>query len=122
MQLSEIELWLDMQFSPHLAKHIEDTYQVKTTSSYSLGFNTANDYSIFMMARNARNTIILTKDKDFSELLMRFKSPPKIILLRVPNVSNNVMKQVLHEYLIPSLNELLNTTTELIEIKPKNFT
>lgn len=119
MQLDQIVLWLDMQFSPQMADHIFRTYGIKAISSYTLNFNTKDDYDIFMHAKKAANVIFHTKDKDYIDLLARYYSPPKIILFRIPNVANKVMKEILEQYLLAALQELGNETTELIEIKHK---
>lgn len=121
MQPEQIELWLDMQFSPQIAEYITTAFSIKATSSYTLQFNTEDDDVIFKKAKEAGNVIILTKDKDFVDLAMRFQSPPKIILLRTGNCSNQAMKSLLSEHLSFALEQLLNTSAELVEIKAKNI-
>lgn len=121
MRLSEIELWLDMQMSPQLAKWIIKTFGVKTTSSYQLEFNTEEDEIIFLKAKGLQSIIVVTKDRDFAELQNRLSSPPKIILLKTGNCSNKEMKLILIEHLMLALETLINTTTELVEIKPQNI-
>jgi predicted nuclease of predicted toxin-antitoxin system len=39
MQLNQIELWLDMQLSPIIAKWIEQNFGIKAISSYDLFIN-----------------------------------------------------------------------------------
>ena len=120
MQLSEIELWLDMQLSPHLATWITATFSIKATSTYTLLLNTEKDEVIFLKAKELRNVYILTKDKDFADLQARFSWPPKIILLRFGNSSNDKLKKILSEHLLFALEELINTSTEIVEIKSTN--
>ena len=43
MQLNEIELWLDMQLSPAIAKWIESKFSIKAISSYDLFINEEKD-------------------------------------------------------------------------------
>jgi predicted nuclease of predicted toxin-antitoxin system len=121
MQLDEIELWLDMQLSPQIAKWITDTFNIKAVSSYKLGLNIEKDENIFLKAQQSKNIFILTKDKDFAELQNRLQSPPKIILLKTGNCTNRKMKVILNEHLLFALEELINTPAEIAVIKPKNL-
>jgi len=54
-------------------------------------------------------------------LQARLLIPPKIILLKTGNCSNEKMKRILSKYLLFALEELINTSTEIVEIKPKNI-
>lgn len=121
MQLNEIELWLDMQMSPQIAVWITKTFSINAISSYNLFYNTEKDETIFLKAKELPNVIILTKDKDFAELQARFLTPPKIILLKTGNCSDEEMKTILSHHLLYVLEELINTSTEIVEIKSKNI-
>jgi len=121
MQLNQIELWLDMQFSPQIALWITKTFSIKATSSYSIFINTEQDEVIFLKAKELKNIFILTKDKYFADLQYRLLSPPKIILLKTGNCSNEKMKDILSDHLLLALEELVNTSTGIVEIKPKNI-
>lgn len=121
MQFNQIELWLDMQLSPQLAIWITNGFSVKATSSYTLLFNTEKDEAIFLKAKELGNIIILTKDKDFADIQLRLLPPPKIILLKSGNCSNEKIKSILSEYLLLAIEELLNTNNEMVEIKTKNI-
>ncbi len=68
MQLNEIELWLDMQLSPALAKWIVNEFGIKAISSYDMFINNEKDEIILLNAKNKANVIILTKDNDFADL------------------------------------------------------
>ena len=116
MQLKEIELWLDMQFSPQLAKWISKTFSIKATSSQVLLYNTTKDEEIFLRAKESENDIVLTKDKDFLDIQARLLAPPKIIFLKTGNCSNNKIKKMFSEYLLLALEELMNTDAEVVEI------
>lgn len=116
MQLNEIELWLDMQLSPALAKWIVNEFGIKAISSYDLFINNEKDEIIFLSAKNKANVIILSKDNDFADLLDRLLPPPKLIWLRMGNCPNSQMKLILKNTLAPAIKELLDTSTILIEI------
>lgn len=121
MQLNEIELWLDMQISPAISPYLFSNFGYITKSSYELGMNTETDENIFLRAKERGNIIIITKDKDFTHLIDRFGAPPKIVLLRTGNCSNEAMKRILNTYLLEALEELINTSATLAEIKPANI-
>lgn len=116
MQLKEVELWLDMQLSPELAKWISKTFSIKATSSYVLLYNTTKDEEIFLRAKESGNVIVITKDKDFIDIQARLSAPPKIIFLKMGNCSNKEMKRIFSEYLLPALEELINTEAKIAEI------
>jgi predicted nuclease of predicted toxin-antitoxin system len=109
MRLSEIELWLDMQLSPALAKWIVSEFSVKATSSYDLFMNNEKDETIFLKAKEKGNVILLSK-------LERLKHPPKLVWLTMGNCPNKQMKIILQKTLLLSLKELINTSTTLVEI------
>ncbi|HEX8459843.1 MAG TPA: DUF5615 family PIN-like protein [Segetibacter sp.] len=110
-----------MQFSPQIAYWIANTFSITTTSSYDLFINTEQDEVIFLKAKKLGNIFILTKDKDFAVLQARLSSPPKVILLKTGNCSNEKMKNILSEHLLPALEELINTLTDIVEITNKNI-
>lgn len=116
MQPKEIELWLDMQLSPALAKWIESEYSIRAISSYSLFSKDEKDEVIFLHAKNKGNVILLSKDYDYVDLLSRFQSPPKLIRLSMGNCPNSQMKIILRKALMPAINELLKTKTTIVEI------
>jgi predicted nuclease of predicted toxin-antitoxin system len=116
MQLNEIELWLDMQLSPDLAKWIVNEFNIKTISSYDLFINDEKDEIFFISAKNKGNVIILFKDSDFPDLLDRLLPPPKLIWLKMGNCPNSQMKIILRNTLLQAIEELLQTSTILIEI------
>jgi predicted nuclease of predicted toxin-antitoxin system len=116
MQLNQIELWLDMQLSPIIAKWIEQNFGIKAISSYDLFINNEKDEVIFFNAKKKENIILLSKDQDFVDLIDRFRPPPKLIWLTMGNCPNSQMKIILQKTLMPAINELLNTSTPIIAI------
>jgi predicted nuclease of predicted toxin-antitoxin system len=51
MQLDQIELWLDMQLSPMLAKWIESSLGIRAISSYDLFINDEKDEVILLKVK-----------------------------------------------------------------------
>lgn len=70
---------------------------------------------IFKEAKSA-NVIVMTKDKDFIELLHIHKLPPKVIWLTCGNTSKTALKELLLLHLENALN-ILKTGEDLVEIQ-----
>ena len=119
MQHKRFILWLDMQLSPKIAKWIAGTYNITAFSSYELSLNTEKDEIIFLKAKDAKNVILVTKDRDFPELQQRLEAPPKIIWLRIGNSPNKKLKVLLSNKLLPAIEELINTDVKIVEIIDK---
>lgn len=69
-----------------VANHVKD-----------FGLHQANDYEIFMYARNQQFDAIITIDEDFIKLLNTFSNPPKIVWIRTGNCSTEVLANILNE-------------------------
>src|SRR5699024_3109988 len=90
-----MKLWIDAQISPAIAAWINQTYQnIEARSVRSLGLRDALDYEIFEKARK-QNIVVMSKDKDFTELVSQHGSPPQIIWLTCGNTSNDELKKIL---------------------------
>ena len=109
-----VTLWLDAQLSPGLAAWIERDLGLSAYPVRALGLRDADDRVIFDAARRA-GAIVLTKDRDFVDLLRRFGSPPKVLLVTCGNTSNERMRAVLSATLVAAL-RLLEQGEELIEL------
>ena len=106
-------LWTDAQLSPAIAGWINDNFSVRAIAVRDVGLRDAEDIEIFLAAKKA-DVIVMTKDRDFVDLLDRLKAPPKIIWITCGNTSNNKLKQILTENLSEALNILVND--DLVEI------
>lgn len=107
-------LWVDAQLSPHLAPWMTDTLGVEAYSARWLGYRDATDEDIFAAARDA-GAIVLTKDRDFPDLLERYGPPPKVIWVTMGNTTNARMREVLQR-LLPTALELLAKGESLVEL------
>jgi predicted nuclease of predicted toxin-antitoxin system len=79
-------IWLDAHLSPRLAEWIQGSLGNDAVAVRELGLRDAEDPEIFSRAREA-GAILLTKDKDFAEMVVRQGSPPTVIWLRCGNTS-----------------------------------
>ncbi len=71
-------IWLDAHLSPRVARWIKEVLGQDAAPVRDLGLHNAEDEEIFNRARAAR-AILLTKDKDFADLVIRHGRPPAVI-------------------------------------------
>ncbi|MCA1790714.1 MAG: DUF5615 family PIN-like protein [Thioalkalivibrio sp.] len=110
-----MKLWLDAQLSPTLARWLEDRFEVEVLAVQTdPSLLSAGDEEIFDAAR-AADVVVMTKDRDFVDLLKRLGPPPKILWVTVGNTSNAVMKDILSKALSKAL-EQLERGEDLVEI------
>ena len=79
-----------------------------------VGLRDAEDLEIFEAAK-AQGVIVMTKDKDFVDLVARLGAPPQIIWLTCGNTSNARLQEILSTTLLEAL-ELLGAGEVLVEI------
>lgn len=108
-------IWLDAHLSPRLAAWIQLHLGHNSTALRDLGLRDAQDADIFHKGKEA-DCIILTKDKDFAEMVARLGSPPKVIWLRCGNTSESHLKELLTEHLQEALDYLADGES-LVEIR-----
>jgi predicted nuclease of predicted toxin-antitoxin system len=110
-----MKLWIDAQISSHLAMWITKTLTIDAYSLEYLNLDEAEDETIFMAAREA-NVVVITKDEDFVHLQKRLGTPPKMIWITCGNTSNEHLRLILENTLLPALS-LLESGESLVEIK-----
>ena len=87
-------VWVDAQLSPALASWLTDTFGVEEIAIRDLGLRDAEDVVIFDRARRAA-AIVVTKDRDFVDLLLRNGPPPQVVWLTCGNTSNAHLRELL---------------------------
>jgi predicted nuclease of predicted toxin-antitoxin system len=108
-------IWLDAHLSPRMAEWLQETLGCEAIALRDLGLRDADDHEIFSKAKEA-NIIILTKDKDFAEMVIRHGSPPNVIWLRCGNTSESRLKELLSLYLSDALG-FIHSGECLVEIR-----
>ena len=73
-----MKVWIDAQLSPELARRLSDHQAVEAFSARWLGLHDATDEAIFDAAHCA-NAVVMTKDRDFVQLLERAGPPRQMI-------------------------------------------
>jgi predicted nuclease of predicted toxin-antitoxin system len=108
-------IWLDAHLSPRIARWLRDELGRDAAAVRDLGLRDAEDREIFERARES-DAILLTKDRDFAEMVMRLGPPPSVIWLRCGNTSEVRLREILESHLSGAL-EFLATGERLVEIR-----
>lgn len=109
-----MNIWIDAQLPPTLARWLNATFEVNATALRDLGLRDARDVEIFEAAR-VENAVIMTKDSDFVDLVCRLGSPPQILWLTCGNVTNRNLRQIL-TMIFPDALERLREGEMIVEI------
>lgn len=107
-------IWLDNHLSPTLARWIGDEFGEPCIQVRDLGLARAEDRDIFAAARMAATTLI-TKDRDFADLVVRLGPPPSIVLLSCGNTSTAYVREVLRRQLGEALS-MIRAGERIVEI------
>jgi predicted nuclease of predicted toxin-antitoxin system len=87
MLQNKMEFWIDVNLPPAMAIWIQEDFGVSAKSFNELNFDTEQDVTIFSIAANRLNTIVITtKDVDFKNLAEEIAIHPKILYLNIGNV------------------------------------
>ncbi|MEZ4870621.1 MAG: DUF5615 family PIN-like protein [Caldilineaceae bacterium] len=108
-------IWIDAQLSPTIARWIEENFRVEAKAVRDLGLRDATDQEIFLAAQSAK-AVVMTKDKDFVDLVKRLGTPPQVIWLTCGNTSNARLKAILATTLQEAL-VLLEAGERFVEIR-----
>ena len=91
-------IWLDHHLSPALARWIATEFGESCVPVRDIGLARAADREIFGAARNGAN-VLVTKDRDFAELVARLGPPPGKILLSCGNTSTAYLRDMMRNQL-----------------------
>ena len=108
-------IWLDAHLSPRVATWIEESLGIQAKALRDLNLRHAEDEEIFRQGCEAE-IILITKDKDFAEMVIRRGSPPQVIWLRCGNTSEDRLKEILSLHLKNAMN-YLSRGESLVEIR-----
>lgn len=89
-----MNFWLDAQLPPSLAVWLSGNFKVEAYALRDLGLRDAMDTEIFEAARHS-GIVVVTKDNDFVELVLRLGAPPQILWLTCGNLTNAHLRQLL---------------------------
>ena len=120
--LPDWEIWLDNQLSSILAKWMYEECQLVVKSAFILQIREKTDSEIFKMAKATGNVILITKDADFTQLILQSGAPPKVIKLNTGNISSIELWNRYKSAVETAIHSLQETDAEIIYIEPTNHT
>ena len=88
-----MKLLLDQNLSRRLVAKIANVYPDSTPVA-EVGLDTASDRMIWQWA-GERDYVVVSKDTDFRQLAFLYGPPPKVVWLRVGNVSTALIEALL---------------------------
>ena len=106
--------WNDAQLPPAIATWLVEKFGVNAIALRDVGLRDAEDTEIFNAAKLA-NAIVITKDSDFIELVMRLGAPPQILWITCGNVTNLQLQKVLSST-FENANQMLKNGESIVEI------
>ena len=86
--------WIDVQLPPGLAPWLTETFNIEARSLKFLGLRDAEDTEIFEAARQAGNVVLVSKDSDFIDLVLRLNAPPQVLWITCGNLTNRRLREV----------------------------
>ena len=107
-------IWLNAHLSPAIATWMTNELGISAIALRDVGLRDAEDEEIFTAAKE-QGAVLMTKDRDFVDLLDRFGSPPQVIWLTCGNTSNARLKEILAA-ILPDAIALLRSGESLVEI------
>jgi predicted nuclease of predicted toxin-antitoxin system len=109
-----MKIWLDAQLPPALAPWLQTTFGVDAVAVRDIGLRDSKDPDIFAAASKA-DAVVMTKDKDFVELVERKGIPPQVLWVTCGNTTNARLREILTRVMAAAL-ELLRKGEKVVEI------
>lgn len=106
--------WVDAQLPPQLANWLTQTFNVEAYALRDLNLRDAEDEQIFQQARQ-QGIVIISKDSDFVEMVLRSGTPPQLLWVTCGNVTNRRLQGLLTQ-VFPKAQELLVAGEAIVEI------
>ena len=106
--------WIDAQLPPQLASWLNHTFEVQAFALRDLQLRDAEDEQIFQMARQ-QGIVIISKDSDFVEMVLRLGIPPQLLWVTCGNVTNCRLQNLLTQ-VFPRAQELLASGEAVVEL------
>lgn len=116
LDTSRLEIWLDVNISPAVAKWMAEYTGLNVKSSYLLSFHALDDLTIYKKAKDKYFVILISKDTDFPEIITRLGAPPKLIYLKFGNCDNRTLWNSLKPKINDMIDTLVNTDISIIEV------
>jgi predicted nuclease of predicted toxin-antitoxin system len=114
-----MKIWLDAQLPPALAPWLQTTFGIEAVAVRDMGLRDSKDPEIFAAAGKA-DAVVMTKDRDFVELVERNGIPPQVLWVTCGNTTNAQLRKILTSVFAAALDLLLKgeKVVEISEAPP----
>jgi len=109
-----MKYWIDAQLPPSLAIWLSEQFKVNAIALRDIGLRDAQDDEIFKAAR-LENAVVITKDSDFVDLVLRLGAPPQILWITCGNATNQHLQKLLSTT-FESAHQMLKNGELIVEI------
>jgi predicted nuclease of predicted toxin-antitoxin system len=110
-----MKVWLDANMDPAIAPWMGSEFGVIAAHVRDLTLQTLPDQELFQAARRLNVTLIVTKDSDFVDLVVRHGPPPRVLRLTCGNLPSIAMRILLKQQ-FPEARRLLEAGDPWVEI------
>lgn len=107
-------VWVDAQLSPGIARWLSSRFALEAIPVRDLGLLESTDRQIFEAARTA-GIVVMTKDRDFVEMVERDGPPPQVVWITSGNTPDQRLREILGR-VFPEAVKLLAAGEPLVEI------
>jgi predicted nuclease of predicted toxin-antitoxin system len=117
MPLNDYVYWIDSNLPPKAAIWLHEAFGVNAIHVMSMNMLSAPDPEIFKKAaQSSEKVILLSKDEDIVNLVLRKKPPPYVIWITTGNLSNIDLKSILLTNLEEAVEYIQNANSPFVEI------
>jgi predicted nuclease of predicted toxin-antitoxin system len=88
-----VKLLLDHHLSPALVQRLADLFP-DSDHVWNLNLHEASDVDIWLYAK-AHEFTVVSKDADFSDISMQLGYPPKLLWLRITNLTTDEIEELI---------------------------
>jgi predicted nuclease of predicted toxin-antitoxin system len=108
-------IWVDAQLPPRIAKWLTSRFSCNSIHVMDLALLQEPDAEVFRRAKAADEVVILTKDRDFADLVRQLGAPPQVLWVTCGNCTNATMLSIL-ERSLPAALQAISRGDALVEI------
>ena len=87
-------------------------------SSFILKLHFKNDMQIYEEAKSNGKVIIISKDSDLPDIIIRLGAPPKLINLKIGNCDNKVLWNFIKSRIYQAVEALQNDDINIVDLEP----
>lgn len=110
-----MKFWIDAQLPPRPAEWMRAENGLDASTLHDTGLRHGPDRAIFAALRVA-GSVIVTKDEDFVDMVVRLGAPPQVLWRTMGNVTNRALRLNLHARL-PEAVRLLAQGEPIVELR-----